>query len=302
MTGGTDDLNHRSAERGAEEYMSEPVLVYSDAESEIWHGNALDLTDVELVMNGRVANLLCVDAPYSSKTHDGHKNGKLTADRAAAFAAANVDKPSPESRYSARKSAAGESGRRDINYDAWSEDTVSGFVSTWSPHCSGWMVSITDSVLPSAWSAAFAASSRYVFSPLPLVETGGRVRMLGDGPSSWTCWIVVARPRNKEFASWGTLPGAYVQPAERDINSHGGSDRVVGGKPLRSMMAIVRDYSRAGDLVVDPCVGGGTCAQAAKAQGRRFIGIDQDEHHCELAAKKLRDSRHQAAMPWAENQ
>jgi hypothetical protein len=253
-----------------------PDLVYSDDSAEIWHGNALDLTDVELVMNGRVANLLCVDAPYSAKTHDGHKKG------VAVFAHENEKNPM----------------RRDLNYAAWTADTVAKFVSGWSPHCSGWMVSITDSVLPTAWSDAFAADNRYVFSPLPLVETGGRVRMLGDGPSSWTCWIVVARPRNREFARWGALPGAYVQPADH----RGGSDRVVGGKPLRSMMAIVRDYSRVGDLVVDPCCGASTTGLAAKKQGRRYVGIDMNEEHCELSARRLRDARHQAAMPWAENQ
>jgi hypothetical protein len=263
-----------------------PDLVYSDDSAEIWHGNCLDLADVELVMSGRAANLLCVDAPYSSKTHDGHKNGKLTADRAAA----------------ARKSAAGESGRRDINYAAWSPAIVNQFIRTWEDQVSGWRVSITDDVLSSAWRFSFDAAGLYSFAPLPLVETGSRVRMTGDGPSNWTCWIVTARPRTREFASWGTLPGAYVQPAERDINSHGGSDRVVGGKPLRSMMAIVRDYSRVGDLVVDPCCGASTTGLAAKKQGRRYIGIDLNHEHCELSARRLRDARHQAAMPWAENQ
>ena len=278
-----------------------PDLVFKDGAGEIWCGDSLDAEQVAEIMAGRVARLLCVDAPYSPKTHDGHKNGKLTADRAATFAKAHAENSTKESRYSARKSAAGESGRRDINYDAWTLDDVNAFNAIWVPRTSGWCVSITDDVLSTAWRSSFDAAGLYSFAPLPLVETGSRVRMTGDGPSNWTCWIVVARPRTREFASFGTLPGAYVQPAERDINSLGGSDRVVGGKPLRSMIAIVRDYSREGDLVVDPCVGGGTCASAAKTIGRRFIGIDRDHHHCELAAKKLRDSRHQTSLPWAEN-
>lgn len=275
-----------------------PDLVYKDDASEIWHGDSLSAECVAEIMGERKANLLCVDAPYSSKTHDGHKNGKLTADRAAAFAEKHKDNPTPESRYAAKLNPM----RRDLNYAAWSPENVSTFVQTWSPHCIGWQVSITDDQLAPHWQSAFDVAGLYPFAPLPLVETGSRIRMLGDGPSNWTCWVVVARPRTKEFAKWGALPGAYVQPAERDINSLGGSDRVVGGKPLRSMVAIVRDYSRPGDLVVDPCVGGGTCGAAAKSIGRRFIGIDQDHHHCELAAKKLRDSRHQTSLPWAENQ
>lgn len=279
--------------------MTKPSLVYSDEAAEIWHGNSTNAEDVAAIMGDRKADLLCVDAPYSEKTHSGHKNGKLTVDRAAGFARKMADASTPQSRYSARKSAAGESGRRDIKYPSWAPSTVDGFVELWAPRCIGWQVSITDDQLAPAWRSAFAAAGLYSFAPLPLVETGSRVRMTGDGPSNWTCWVVVARPKSREFASWGTLPGAYLQPAERDLQS-GIDGRVVGGKPLRSMMAIVRDYSRTGDLVVDPCVGGGTTGVAAKAQGRRFIGIDSDPEHCELSAKKLRDAKHQAAMPWAE--
>jgi hypothetical protein len=277
-----------------------PSLIYRDDASEVWHANSLDGDQVAEIMGRRIAGALVTDAPYSEKTHEGHKNGKLTADRAAAFAAVNADNPTKESRYSARKSAAGESGRRDIEYGHWSPDDVGQFVSEWCTVVNGWIVSITDDVLCRSWGNAFQDAGLYPFAPLPLVESGSRVRMTGDGPSNWTCWIVVARPKTREFASWGTLPGAYVQPAEREINSLGGSDRVVGGKPLRSMMAIVRDYSRPGSLVVDPCCGGGTTLVAAKAQGRRCIGIDSDLEHCKLSAKKLAETRHQTAMPWAE--
>jgi hypothetical protein len=278
-----------------------PDLVYRDDAGEIWNGDSLNADAVAEIMDGRVANALIVDAPYSDRTHSGHLKGKLTADRAANFAAAHADDPSPESRYSARKSAAGASGRRDLNYAAWSPEDVESFVLLWANHCDGWMVSITDDVLSQHWRTAFEKTGRFAFPCLPLVETGSRCRLGGDGPSPWSCFIMVARPRTKAFAKWGTLPGAYVQPAERDINSIGGSDRVVGGKPLRSMMAIVRDYSRAGDLVVDPCCGASTTGLAAKKQGRRYIGIDMNHEHCELSARRLRDARHQTSMPWAEN-
>ena len=40
------------------------------------------------------------------------------------------------------------------------------------------------------------AAGRYVFSPIPLVDEGMTVRLRGDGPSSWTCWLCVGRPRS----------------------------------------------------------------------------------------------------------
>lgn len=277
--------------------------IYRDQQSECWLGDCLDAEHVIDVMGDRLADLVCVDAPYSSRTHSGHKNGKLTADRAAQFAQRSTGNARVHERaYAARKAARGESGRRDIEYTHWTPADVRRFCDIWIPRCKGWLVSITDDVLAPAWRTSCLRHDLYPFAPLPLVETGSRVRMTGDGPSNWTCWIVVARPRSREFASWGTLDGAYVQPGEREINSLGGSDRIVGGKPLKSMLAIVRDYSRPGALVVDPCAGGGTTLVAAKKQGRRCIGMDVDPKHTELTAKKLSETREQTAMPWAERQ
>jgi len=265
-------------------------------EHEVWLGDALSQSSAELVMHGEQADLLCVDAPYSEKTHAGHAGGKLTADSAAAFAARHSAAPTRESRYAARKSAAGESGRRDIDYAAFSPDNVRWFVEVWAPRTRGWFVTITDDCLAPVWAAALEAHDRYVFAPLPLVETGSRVRMVGDGPSNWTCWIVVARPRTSKFAKWGTLPGAYVQPGERAMNSAQGTARVVGGKPLRSMCAIVGDYSRPGDLVVDPCCGAGTALVAARYLGRRARGLDAKPEHASLSVRALEKTREQRSL------
>lgn len=278
-----------------------PERVYVDDTTELWHGNALDPHDVETVMDGRTADLLCVDAPYSAKTHDGHKGGKLTADRAAAWAksangsAAARANFKHEVSYAARKAAAGESGRNDLDYPAWSGDDVDVFTVLWCPRITGWCLSITDDVLAHEWQSAFARQDLYPFAPLPMVETGSRVRMTGDGPSAWTCWIVwAARPRT--YSKWGTLPGAYVQPAERGFNSAAGSDRIVGGKPFRAMCAIIGDYSRPGELVVDPCCGAGTTIAAAKKQGRRGIGMDVSLERLEIAARVLRVEREQREL------
>lgn len=214
------------------------------------------LADVE-------CDALIVDAPYSERTHESH------SPRTSVLTACERD----------TKWAARGGKRSSINYDCWSAAQVTGFVSAWSSRVRGWFVSITDSELYPVWRDAFREHGRYVFAPLPFVETGSRVRLNGDGPSSWTCWVVVARPTTQEFLRWGTLDGSYYGPNERKP--------VTGGKSLTLMRALVRDYSRPGDLVCDPCSGGGTTLLAALMEGRRAVGAECMPEHYEIARKRL---------------
>lgn len=268
--------------------MSDPSLIWSKPDREVWIGNSLNEAHVAAIMGDRKADLLCVDAPYSEKTHAGHDAGKPNPEQLARYAerAATPGMRGDRAariRYEANRAAEGE-GRRKIDYPPWTPADVDAFVALWSPLTAGWFVTITDDVLAPAWKDALDAAGRLTFPALPLVETGSRVRTCGDGPSNWTCWIIAARPRGAPWNSWGTLRGAYVVPGERNFNRNLPPARVVGGKNREAMEAIVADYSRPGALVVDPCSGGGTTLRAAIRQGRRCLGIDSDAEHAQLSA------------------
>jgi site-specific DNA-methyltransferase (adenine-specific) len=59
------------------------------------------------------------------------------------------------------------------------------------------------------------------------------------------------------------------------------------GKPLDLVQRLCGLFSEPGELVVDPFCGGGTTLVAAKNLGRRAIGIEMDERHCETTARRL---------------
>jgi site-specific DNA-methyltransferase (adenine-specific) len=211
-----------------------------------------DVTQVDCVI---------VDAPYSARTHSGHDGG---------------------TRGDGHHSA--EHGHRKVTralgYEPWNDGDISECCHFWATRNRGWFVTITDHTLVPVWTAALDAVGLYTFAPFPVVEIGSRVRLSGDGPSSWTCWVVVARPKTREFQRWGTLPGGYV------FTGHG--DRaVMGGKRLDSMRALVRDYSRSGDLIADPCAGGATTLLAAAIEGRRAIGAEMMREHYDIAQKRI---------------
>jgi site-specific DNA-methyltransferase (adenine-specific) len=61
----------------------------------------------------------------------------------------------------------------------------------------------------------------------------------------------------------------------------------IGGKPLALMRAIIRDYTRPGDLVMDCFAGGGTTLLAAAMEGRRAIGAEMDPETYAKAKARL---------------
>lgn len=178
--------------------------------------------------------------------------------------------------------------REAITYQGLTPDDVHAFVAAIAPRTRGWIVALTSHDLAPAWQDAFAACSRYAFAPLPCVTIGGSIRLAGDGPSNWTVWLMCARPQTRDMQRWGTLPGAYFTPGgQANWREHGtGGGR---GKPLDLMRAIVRDYSRPGDLVCDPFAGYGTTARACASLGRRFVGAECDADAYAEAQRRLAD-------------
>jgi hypothetical protein len=170
-------------------------------------------------------------------------------------------------------------------YGGWTPDDVHAFVRYWAPRCEGWMVALTDSELAMHWRDAYREAGRYAFAPVPCVITGMSVRISGDGPSSWAVYAMVSRPA--ALIKWGTLPGAYVGGTER--GSGGGR-----GKPSWLMDSLVRDYTRAGDLVCDPMSGFGSTLFAALRNGCRAIGSEIDP---EARTEALKRAREELAQP-----
>lgn len=224
------------------------------------------LADVE-------CDALITDPPYSERVHSGHDRGVGAANRTAAAYASG-----------------GGPHRRTIAYPHWTAEDVRAFVDHWAPRVSGWILAMTDHVLAPSWEAALLDAGRYVFAPLACVEPGSRVRLSGDGPAQWAVWLIAARPASRAYQRWGALPGAYVVPhTDKRVNRSNAGDRqpAIGGKPLWLMQALVRDYSRPGDLICDPCAGGATTLLAAAIEGRRAIGAEMDPATFAKAQKRL---------------
>ncbi len=59
-------------------------------------------------------------------------------------------------------------------------------------------------------------------------------------------------------------------------------------KPVMALLPVIMTFSRIGDIVLDPFIGSGTTAIAARALGRRYIGIEIDPAYAHIAEERVR--------------
>jgi site-specific DNA-methyltransferase (adenine-specific) len=209
-----------------------------------------------------LVDAVIVDPPYSARCHSGHDSGS-----------------------GSHKDG---SIRTALGYASLSIADVAYLCDEYVKLCNSWVVWMTDSDLALCVRKALESAGRYAFAPLPFYHPGRSVRLAGDGPSSWTDWIVVARTKNQ--VRWGTLPGGYVAGS-------GWNDKErMGGKPTALMLALVKDYSRINDLVLDSHMGSGTTGVACAMLGRRFVGIEIDREAFDIACERIENAYRQAPL------
>ena len=145
-----------------------------------------------------------------------------------------------------------------------------------------WWVIFGDHISFGIWEHALRTYDWYTFAPVVWWRTGGTPRFQGDGPASAVEQILIARVKTQ--TKCGSLPGIYVHP---QVKGNAAEKVLKGQKPVPLMQEIIRDYSRPGDLIVDPYAGSGTTLLAAAIEGRREIGAEMDPNTFELAVKRL---------------
>jgi modification methylase len=92
------------------------------------------------------------------------------------------------------------------------------------------------------------------------------------------------------------LNGGKQMRSDWDLNICLGEERIKGEdgkslhntqKPMDLLRRVILSSTKPGDIILDPFVGSGTTAAAAKELGRQFIGIDREEVYINAARERV---------------
>jgi site-specific DNA-methyltransferase (adenine-specific) len=117
----------------------------------------------------------------------------------------------------------------------------------------------------------------------------GAPQFTGDRPGmGWEAVAICHRPGRKYWNGGGSH-------AFWSVPKHGTAGHPTE-KPIGLLAAWVRDFSDAGETILDPFMGSGTAGVAAAKYGRRFIGIERDPKWFAVACRRIRDAYSQPDM------
>ena len=156
-------------------------------------------------------------------------------------------------------------------------------------HSTGWTIisSLAEGVR--AWRDDLQAAGAKWDTTLAWVKPDARPRFNGAGAARGfecfiTCWC------GRGYRSWngGGKRGVYTYCVNTE-KRHGHPTE----KPVSLMGEIVADFTKPGQIILDPFMGSGTTGVAAIRHGRGFVGIENSQQWFDVARRRLSETLRQ---------
>jgi len=221
--------------------------------SDLWKSEdgsiELRFGDWRRVLRDVSADVLMTDPPFSARTHEGQRSGGTL--------------------------------EPTIDYAPISVSDAIELAMKWNERIAQWVLIFADHIGFAWHEQSWQGFDWKTFAPVAWIKPNPAPRKAADGPTCSVEQIMIARPQGWPTVR-GSRPGHYVTP----VSSLRGAG-MPGAKPVDLMRALVRDYSRPGDLIVDPYAGSATTLLAAAIEGRRAIGCESSRKNFDLAVRRL---------------
>jgi len=124
---------------------------------------------------------------------------------------------------------------------------------------------------------AFGQHLTYRWTTASIWDGDGTLVHPLDLTSKWKPILIYSKGPWQKRGRWPDL--SHVEVKEKD--------RHAWQQPLEEVERLVSYFSQPGDLVVDPCAGSFTTAEACKRMGRRFVGCDVVEDCVRMGHDRL---------------
>lgn len=236
---------------------------YSDDSVTIYHADCRDvLPTLELVDH------VITDPPYDAHTHSKQRRGAANDGKGKQF---GLSKTSI-------------SVERHIGFAPLSKDEMRFLSAEFARLSKRWVLVFCAMEQQSEWQIELTSNGldhvRFGIWHKP----GSTPQFSGDRPGTACEAIEIAHPAGRKRWNGGGGFGMWSVPI---VKTHTGIRCHPTQKPEELMTSLVCDFTDAGETILDPFMGSGTTLAAAKRIGRKAIGIEMNEQHCETAARRL---------------
>jgi site-specific DNA-methyltransferase (adenine-specific) len=155
-----------------------------------------------------------------------------------------------------------------------------------------WIVVFCQAEAVAAWRDALVRAGATYKRACVWIKPDGQPQLTGDRPGMGYESIVTAHAPGASRWNGGGKHGVYQ--FSRGNGSVGNCHPTQ--KPVALMEALVRDFTDAGELILDPFAGSGTTGVASIRLGRRFIGWERDPDYHAVAQRRLGAAKEQLEL------
>ncbi len=219
-----------------------------------------------------------VDVVISDPPYSEHVHGKSRCGLTVTHTAGNPDEISE---------------RRELGFEHLTADIMEAAADQFARLARRWVLVFCDIESAHLWIGALRSTGRLEYlRTCAWHKIGGAPQFTGDRPAVWGEAIVCAHPKGRKRWNGGGKQGLYSVPTAIDRDRSGLDERMhTTQKPVRLMEDLIRDFTDAGETVLDAFAGSGTTGVAAARLGRKFLGWEKDPETHDTAISRLRSER-----------
>lgn len=157
----------------------------------------------------------------------------------------------------------------------------------WARLVKRWVLVFSDAESSWLWRLSLRAAGLDYVKTAEWRRLNGAPQFTGDRPAQGFEPITLAHQPGRKRWNGGGKQGTYDHAIV--LNRGGKNPREhTTQKPEPLMVDLVRDFTDPGEIVLDAFAGSGTTGVAALRLGRRFVGIERDEHYFHVACERLK--------------